>query len=257
MDKRESFDSAAKIYDETRPSYPNEVIEWIIEKTEVSKSERLLEIGSGTGQATFKFAERGYMIHCVEMGENLAELLVKKSRRNNYDISVDVSSFEEWRPKSSFKTSFIFSATAFHWIDKDTRYKKCYDLLDMDGYLVLLWHVSPEVEIEEVKRAYSLLWDYYPEKKKVKERQSDIKIERKLEIINSGYFLLEDYLDYKWKLTNTREQFTKEFFSQSSYLSLDKEKRELVSSKVEELFSNLNDTVETDIYTTVYIAKRK
>ena len=74
MKKRESFNCAAKIYDESRPPYPDEVIDWIIERTKVSKNDRLLEIGPGTGQATFKFAESGYKIHCVEMGSNLAEI---------------------------------------------------------------------------------------------------------------------------------------------------------------------------------------
>lgn len=71
MELRESFDSASKTYDDARPSYPDEVIDWIINKTNVSKEERLLEIGSGTGQATIKFAERGYNIHCIEMGKIL------------------------------------------------------------------------------------------------------------------------------------------------------------------------------------------
>lgn len=255
MKRRESFDSAAKIYDESRPSYPDEVIDWIIDRTNVSKNDKLLEIGSGTGQATFKFAERGYKIHCIEMGKNLADILVKKG--SNYDITVDVNSFEKWEPETSFKTSFIFSATAFHWIEQSIKYKKCYDLLDDNGYLALLWHVASEIEIQEVRKAYELLWSYYPERKAVKEVQDDIKTDRKLEIINSGYFFLADYLDYKWKLVETKDKLTKAFFSQSSYLALDKEKQKILSSKVQELYENIDDVIETDFYTTAYIAKRK
>jgi hypothetical protein len=54
----------------------------------------------------------------------------------------------------------------------------------------------------------------------------DIKNQRKLEIINCGFFVLEDYLEYKWNPPQTRENFTKGFFSQSSFLSLGKEKQE-------------------------------
>lgn len=255
MEKRESFNSAAKIYDEVRPSYPKEVIDWVIDRTKVSKDDMLLEIGSGTGQATVRFAERGYKIHCIEMGENLADILVEKGSK--YDITVDVSSFEKWEPKTQFKTSFIFSATAFHWIDPNIRYKKCYNLLKDDGYLVLLWNEAQETYIEEVKKAYELLWSYYPERKKGNGINNDIKTYRKLDIVNSGYFILEDYLDYKWKLVNTREKFMKGFFSQSSYLALDKENQKILSHKVEELYSNLDDIIETDFCTTAYIAKRK
>ena len=254
MERGASFNSAATIYDESRPSYPNEVIEWIIDKTKVSREEKLLEIGPGTGQATMKFAERGYKIHCIEMGKNLADLLVRKGEK--YDITVDISSFENWEPKGLFTTSFIFSATAFHWIDQKVKYRKCYDLLKENGYLVLLWNVAPETEIEAVKKAYNLLWSYYPERR-AKETKIDIKSDRKLEIVNSSFFDLEGYLDYKWKLADTKEKFTKGFFSQSSYLALDKQKQKELSAKVEELYKSLDDIVETDIYTTVYIAKRK
>lgn len=255
MDRRESFNGAAKTYDESRPSYPDEVIDWIIDRTKVSRSDSLLEIGSGTGQATFKFAERGYRIHCVEMGKNLADILIEKGSK--YDITVDVSSFENWQPETQFRTPFIFSATAFHWIDQSIKYKKCYDLLNEDGYLVLLWHVVPDTELEVVRKAYELLWEYYPERKGKSQSNDDIKFDRKSEIINSGFFNLEDYLDYKWKLVESRDRLTKAFFSQSSFLSLDNEKQESLSSKVINLYQNLEDIVETEIYTTVYIAKRK
>jgi len=42
---KESFDTEAKQYYEGRLSYPDDVIDWIVEKTCVSKDETLLEIG--------------------------------------------------------------------------------------------------------------------------------------------------------------------------------------------------------------------
>jgi len=70
------------------------------------------------------------------MEKNLAEILKQKSKP--YNISVDVSSFEEWEPEYLFKTSLIFSATAFHWINYNVRYRKCYDLLKENGYIAIL-----------------------------------------------------------------------------------------------------------------------
>ena len=60
MKFNESFDFEAKQYDEGRLSYPDDVIEWVIEKTHVLKDKTLLEIGAGTGQATIPFAKRGF-----------------------------------------------------------------------------------------------------------------------------------------------------------------------------------------------------
>ena len=59
------------------------------------------------------------------------------------------------------------------------------------------------------------------------------------------------------KLVETKDKLTKTFFSQSSYLALDNEKQKILSSKIQELYENLDDVIETDFYTTAYIAKRK
>lgn len=255
MGKRETFDKAAKVYDETRPSYPDEVIDWIIDRTNITAKDKLLEIGAGTGQATRKFAERGYSIHCVEMGKNLADLLIQKY--GHYDVTVDVGAFEDWKPKEGFKTPFIFCATAFHWIDENIKYKKCHNLLDDGGHLVLLWNGSIDTSIPEVKKSYDCLWEHYPDKEQSALTIDEIKQARKEEIAESGYFELEDYLDYKWKFKRSKESFTKGFFSQSSYLALDEEKQRTLAAKIYELYADLDDIIEIEFYTTVYIAKKK
>ncbi len=254
MGKGRAYDKAAIIYDESRPSYPDPVIDWAIEKTGVQKKDLLLEIGAGTGQATLKFAERGYKIHCIEMGENLAEILREKTK--DYDISVEVVSFEEWSPPEGFKTPFIFSATAFHWLESRIKYKKCTGLLEDGGHLVLFWNDSPDVGIREVKKAYDLLWGFYPEKRNTETNIFNLDQKRKEEIESSGLFQLVDSLNYKWKLKNSREVFLKGFFSQSSYLALEEEKKLQITQPIIDLLSKLDDVFETDFHTNAYLARK-
>lgn len=75
MKRNESFDKMASLYDKIRPSYPEQLIEDIISKAQITSIARLLEIGAGTGKATVQFAEKGITIDCIEMGESLAEVL--------------------------------------------------------------------------------------------------------------------------------------------------------------------------------------
>jgi len=70
MNKRESFNTAAELFDQVRPSYPNESIDWIIKETNINKDSNILEIAPGTGQAILRFVERGYKICAVEIGDN-------------------------------------------------------------------------------------------------------------------------------------------------------------------------------------------
>lgn len=255
MEPRESFDNAAQLYDEARPSYPDEVIDGIIGKTGVSTDKTLIEIGPGTGQATVKFAERGYSIRCVEMGRKLAGLLKQKTKF--YNVTVDVSSFEAWEPEHPFTTPFIYSATAFHWIDPKVKYKKCHDLLEDGGYLVLFWNVASRIEIPAVQKAFELVREYYPERSKAHRGKKAVASERKSEIVGSGLFTLKDYFEHSWSFSQTVESFTKGFYSHSSYLALDEMKRERLSVKVEKLFEELGDAIESEITTTVYVARKK
>lgn len=251
----ESFDIEAKQYNEGRLPYPDDVIDWIIEKTHVSKDETLLEIGAGTGQATTSFAKRGFSLHCIELGKNLADLLIQQT--GDYNVKVDVSSFENWEPPELFCTSFIFCATAFHWIDINMTYKKCHSLLSDGGYLVLMWNNDePSAKNPVIEEAYKRLFDYYPGKGLKIYNVDDLNAGRRREILDSGLFKLEEFLEYKWFPTQKRETLKKGFFSKASFLSLKQEQQEVLSHKIDELFAGLDDEIETEIHTSVFIAKK-
>lgn len=254
VELRESFDRAPQVYDDGRPPYPDEAVDWIIRKTGITVEETLLEIGPGTGQATLKFAQRGYRIHGVERGSNLARLLMQKCEP--FNVSVDISAFEDWTPPSAFKTPLILCAASFHWLDPTIKYKKCFDLLNDDGHLVLLWNRVPERPMPLLQKAMELLWQYYPEKRGEQKTKEEFEHEMKLEIANSAVFTLADYFEYKWISSMTRDDMAKCVFSQSLFLALDEAKQKSLSAKVAELFKDFDDVIEADAYATVYLAKK-
>ena len=54
------------------------IIRKLLQDLRLSENSRILEIGCGTAQATLPFAERGYAIHCIELGANLAAIAKRK-----------------------------------------------------------------------------------------------------------------------------------------------------------------------------------
>jgi trans-aconitate methyltransferase len=58
----------------------------------------------------------------------MAEILRDKCADYS-NVTIDVASFEEWKCNEDLKFDLIYSAQAFHWIDKNIKYKKCYELL--------------------------------------------------------------------------------------------------------------------------------
>lgn len=112
MQRNESFNIAAELYDEVRPAYDQLVIDWIIQKTGITVDDQLLEIGPGTGQATLRFAETGFTIHCVELGDKLAAILKHKCERYP-NVTIDISPFETWDSEDFTRFALIYSASAF------------------------------------------------------------------------------------------------------------------------------------------------
>lgn len=70
----EMFDKAAEYYDEFRPGYPKEIIQTMVEKTNLSNFSKTLEIGAGSGKATEYFKDYGFSIRCIEPGKILLRM---------------------------------------------------------------------------------------------------------------------------------------------------------------------------------------
>ncbi len=138
MDLRTTFNEDEYNYDKARPDYPDELFEDIFRYIDLSENSHVLEIGIGTGQATFPFLNKGCNVTAVELGDNLAEYCQKKfSEFSNFKI-INSDFITAELPENNF--DLIYSATAFHWIPKDRGYVKIKSLLKPDGAVALFWN---------------------------------------------------------------------------------------------------------------------
>ncbi|OFZ26722.1 MAG: hypothetical protein A2381_17170 [Bdellovibrionales bacterium RIFOXYB1_FULL_37_110] len=135
-DLKHTFNDAAKYYDQTRPTYPNQVFEDIIRLTKINADSKLLEVGCGTGQATVQFARKGFSLHAIDIGENLIEIAKQNCKQFNH-TSFEHISFEE-HAQTNNQYDLIFSACAFHWIPVEIRYNLASKLLKDNGYLSII-----------------------------------------------------------------------------------------------------------------------
>jgi SAM-dependent methyltransferase len=156
MELRDTFDTAAELYDRARPGYPPTLFDDLVALSGIPAGGRVLEIGPGTGQATIPIAERGFRIVAVESGPELATV----ARRNLASfgaVEVQVGRFEEWAlPAEPF--DLVMAATAFHWIDPNVRLRKAAGALRTGGSLAVIatHHVAggDEAFFEGVQRCY-------------------------------------------------------------------------------------------------------
>jgi SAM-dependent methyltransferase len=126
------FDRDADAYEAARPSYPAPLVDDIVALAELEPGARVLEVGSGTGQATRLFTARGFAVTAVEAGPHLA------AATRRYTADVRVGRFEEIALDGGYP--LVYSATAWHWIDAARGYAQARELLVDGGRLALFWN---------------------------------------------------------------------------------------------------------------------
>ena len=134
---RAGFDDVADLYDRVRPGYPAEIIAELAASTGIRAGTRVLEIGCGTGQLTVPLLGLGADVTAVEIGPRLAAIAAAKT-----GARVVVADFDSWAgPRAGFDV--VVSATAFHWLDPDTRLPRIAALLRPGGALAVIdtYHV--------------------------------------------------------------------------------------------------------------------
>jgi SAM-dependent methyltransferase len=212
MDKDgHSFDSIARLYDEVRPGYPKEVYEIVSKYKKFSSESSILEIGAGQGIATKEIYEYwNSKITALEPGKNLFN--IARSRFADYkNIKLVNQSFEEFEDNQKLFDG-IFSASAFHWIDPNIKYRKSYKLLQKDGLLVVYWN-NFSIENVEIKNKIQEIYKKYgfptTGNKSSLDMQEEKIEKRKNEIDESGMFRIIDHQVIRRTINYSSERYIK------------------------------------------------
>ena len=72
-----TFDTVVANYDKMRPGYVPELYKAIFEYVSIGENSKAIEVGSGSGQATFPVLKTGCELISVEYGENFSKIFVK------------------------------------------------------------------------------------------------------------------------------------------------------------------------------------
>ena len=131
------FDNVPEIYDRVRPAYPPELFDALFSYIAGDQDLRAVEIGPGTGKATRPLLEHGIAVTAVEPGELLAAFLKRTLGAEYAGLDVVVAKFEEAELQAG-AFDLVLAATSFHWLDKATRFQRCYDLLREGGTLAVI-----------------------------------------------------------------------------------------------------------------------
>ena len=234
---RTTFESAATLYHQARPDYPDELYDELIRLADLAPGDRLLEVGCATGKATIPLARRGFHLTCVELGPALAA----EARRNLAafgdaafgdaafgdaafgDVAVVTADFETWEPPRPAAFGLVFAATSWHWIDPAVRYRKARDLLRPGGHLAF-WeavHVFPiggDPFFRELQEVYDEIGEGVPS-------GTDFPTPENLpdhreEIEATGLFTDVAVSRFDWEITYTAEDYIRLLDTFSGHIAM-------------------------------------
>ena len=130
---RRSFDGAAEIYHEIRPSYPPAMFEDLFRL--LPGHPAILEVGPGTGQATRDLLSRGATVRAIEIGPAMAAKL--REALPSPALTITIGDFEDV-DVAEHGFDAVFSATAYHWISPKAQVDRPVRVLKPGGAVAIV-----------------------------------------------------------------------------------------------------------------------
>ena len=248
-----TFDTVASGYDKMRPGYVKELYQEIFDYIPISEESSVIEVGSGSGQATEPILSTGCELTSVEYGEKFAGLLKEKFEKYP-KFSVVTGKFEDV-PLEENKYDLIFSATAFHWVPEELGYPKVFRLLKEGGAFARFANrpnrdlKNPELS-DEIDKLYEEYYCRFHNRKQQKQTEFLEEQAKEIAMIPEKY----GFSDIKYSLFHRERvflatEYTALLGTYSDHIAIEEKMRREFFDKIEEAINSYGGKIT--IYDTI------
>lgn len=134
-DPRERFIGTADNYEKYRPSYPPELIDWIVTTSEIGPGARIADLGCGTGISTRLFAARGFDVVGIDPNP---EMLARAERAGGASYRKGEAAATGLEDRS---VDLIVGGQAFHWFDLGPVFREFRRILKPGRWCAAFWNL--------------------------------------------------------------------------------------------------------------------
>ncbi|PZV16866.1 MAG: SAM-dependent methyltransferase [Pseudanabaena sp.] len=251
--KRTWYSPVAEIYYNARPAYPELQINRAVALAQLSSEASVLEIGSGPGNATVAFAQNGFLMTCLEPNPDFCQV-AQRNCAGYPNVEVCNTTFEEWQLKER-QFDAVLSANSFHWISAEIKYVKAAEALHDNGFLILLWNMTPEPSYEVYQAIKEIYQTHAPSLVRYDgaETQAEILKGFGQEMQDSGYFrnlVMEKIL---CNVTYSIDQYLNLL---STLRRLEPQVKDLLFAGLREKLKPFGDRIELSFLSAVHVAQK-
>lgn len=132
---QQGFSAAAELYQQVRPSYPQEMHTWLTEQLHLNTTSHVIDLASGTGKfLPYLLPHSGRLIAIEPVTEMLAQLKL------TYPQVETLQAFSDHMPLPACSIDAVLCAQAFHWFANMDSLKEIDRVLKPHGHLGLVWN---------------------------------------------------------------------------------------------------------------------
>lgn len=148
---QKGFSSAAELYQQVRPDYPQEVVNWLKEDLELNAHSNVVDLGAGTGKFLSYLKQITPHITAVEpVTEMLEQLKIVHPEVQTIQAKSDQI------PLNSASIDAVLCAQSFHWFSNIETLNEIHQILKPNGHLGLIWNQRDE-QVDWVKALTNVL----------------------------------------------------------------------------------------------------
>lgn len=150
----EGFGVGASAYERGRPGYPQDAVDWIVERLAIAAGSTVIDLGAGTGKFTRMLRDSGAAIYAVEPSAGMREQL----KRLVPEATI-LDAAAEAIPLPAGTADAVTAAQSFHWFATDRVLAELQRVLRQGAGLALLWNRRDmndplQLRLEEVVAPY-------------------------------------------------------------------------------------------------------
>ena len=228
-----SFGAVAQAYELARPTYPGEVVDWLVPRG----ARRIIDLGAGTGKFARALVDRGLDVVGVEPSAGMRETFA-----NVVSGATVITGSAEDIPLEDASVDAVVVAQAWHWVDPMRAVPEIARVLRPGGSLGLVWNTRDESE-----PWVAALSDVFAQYSVTNELDSEPEV-------GPPFGPLESY-EVRWCNPTTAEGIVELFGSRSYLITLSREERAAALQQVRSLIMSHPDTVGREEIRLPYVTR--
>ncbi|TVT81815.1 class I SAM-dependent methyltransferase [Acinetobacter colistiniresistens] len=129
------FSLGAELYQQVRPSYPQEIAVWLQDRLQVGESSTVVDLGAGTGKFLPYLMQTQAKVIAVEPVTEMLQQL-----QQTYPTVECLQAFSNELPFANASIDAILCAQSFHWFANLETLTEIHRVLTASGHLGLIWN---------------------------------------------------------------------------------------------------------------------